>query len=51
MTWQSFAPGALPTTTGRDDRPHVCGLCRNPTGVYNPECPNRPRSVRDEPWE
>lgn len=26
---------------GWEERPHRCGRCNNPTGVYHPECPNR----------
>ena len=33
------APASLP----RDERPHVCGKCRNPYTVGNPACPNAPR--------
>lgn len=32
------APGAIPTT--REQPAHVCGKCRNPFTVGNPNCPN-----------
>lgn len=34
------APGAIPTTYAHDERPHVCGKCRNPYTIGNPNCPN-----------
>ena len=33
------APPSLP----REERPHVCGKCRNPYTQGNPNCPNAPR--------
>lgn len=32
-----------PTTYQHEERPHVCGKCRNPYTVGNPNCPNAPR--------
>lgn len=40
-------PGALPVTVPHDDRPHVCGRCRNPWTTGNPNCVNAPKP---EPW-
>lgn len=37
-TW-GIAPKSLP----REERPHVCGKCRNPWTVGNPACPNAPK--------
>ncbi|WP_274543252.1 hypothetical protein [Microbacterium sp. HSID17254] len=34
------APGAIPTTYPREAPEHVCGKCRNPFTVGNPNCPN-----------
>ena len=28
-----------------EPRPHVCGACRTPWGVTNPECPGRNKSA------
>lgn len=33
----------VPTNYERDEQPHVCGKCRTPWGVSNPNCPNAPR--------
>lgn len=41
MSLNGGAP--TPTTYQHEERPHVCGKCRNGTGVYNPACPNNPR--------
>lgn len=39
----NLAPGAVPASVEREERPHSCGRCRTPWGVTNPECPNVPR--------
>lgn len=33
-----------PPTHEREERPHVCGKCRNPFTVGNPNCPNARQS-------
>ena len=40
MTMLNLAPGATPTTYAHEPSPHVCGKCRNPYTVGNPNCPN-----------
>jgi hypothetical protein len=46
-SYPTFAPSAVPNTYAHEDRPHVCGKCRNPFTVGNPDCPNArtPRST------
>lgn len=39
----NLVPGAVPATHQHEERPHVCGKCRNPFTVGNPACPNNPR--------
>lgn len=41
-----LAPSAIPNTYAHDERPHVCGMCRNPWTTGNPNCPN---SNKDKP--
>lgn len=38
-----LAPGAVPNPQPHEQRPHVCGKCRNPYTVGNPACPNARR--------
>lgn len=38
MSINAGAPA--PQTRPPEDRPHVCGRCRNPWTVGNPACPN-----------
>lgn len=32
-----------PVTRPAEERPHVCGKCRNPFTNGNPNCPNNPK--------
>lgn len=36
----NLAPGSVPVTYAHEHRPHVCGKCRNPYTVGNPNCVN-----------
>lgn len=47
----SHTPSIVPATYPRAERPHVCGRCRNPTGIYNDGCPNRLLDALKDPWE
>lgn len=38
------APGAIPVTIPHDAPPHVCGRCRNPFTIGNPNCVNAKRA-------
>lgn len=37
----------VPTTRPAEERPHVCGKCRNPFTNGNPLCINAPKGTND----